>query len=80
MDTDQVLLAVAVMPEGTLRFSRSVLSSLGVTPDRVESIINTFAADDYAVMRGVGGVGPETPAEEAGVAAHRIGAGARPVL
>ncbi|MGH8546307.1 MAG: NAD-binding protein, partial [Gammaproteobacteria bacterium] len=61
---------VALMPEGTLRFSRSVLSHLGVAPDKVESIINTFAADDYAVMRGVSGVGPETAAEEVGVAAH----------
>ena len=58
---------VALMPEGTLRFSRSVLSSLGVAPDEVESIINSFAADDYAVMRGVGGVGPEPAAKEAWV-------------
>jgi glutathione-regulated potassium-efflux system ancillary protein KefC len=58
---------VALMPEGTLRFSRSVLSSLGVPPDKVESIISSFAAEDYAVMRGVGGVGPETAAKEAGV-------------
>jgi glutathione-regulated potassium-efflux system ancillary protein KefC len=53
---------VALMPEATLRFSRSVLSNLGVAPDEVESIINSFAADDYAVMRGVGGVGPATTA------------------
>jgi voltage-gated potassium channel Kch len=59
--------AVALMPEATLRFSRSVLSHLGVAPDEVESIINSFAADDYAVMRGVGGVGPLTAAEQAGV-------------
>ena len=67
---------VALMPDATLRFSRSVLSSLGVSPDEVESIINSFAADDYAVMRGVGGVGPETAAKEASVASHqeRVGA------
>jgi glutathione-regulated potassium-efflux system ancillary protein KefC len=67
---------VALMPEATLRFSRSVLSSLGVLPDEVESIINSFAADDYAAMRGVGGVGPETAAKEASAATHqeRVGA------
>jgi glutathione-regulated potassium-efflux system ancillary protein KefC len=67
---------VALMPEATLRFSRSVLSSLGVSPDKVEAIINAFAADDYAAMRGVGGVGPETAANEASVATHqeRVGA------
>jgi hypothetical protein len=55
------------MPEATLRFSRSVLGSLGVTPEEVESIISTFAADDYAVMRGVGGVGPDTAVRQVGV-------------
>jgi voltage-gated potassium channel Kch len=67
---------VALMPEATLRFSRSVLSSLGVSPDKVEAIISAFAADDYAAMRGVGGVGPETAANEASVATHqeRVGA------
>jgi glutathione-regulated potassium-efflux system protein KefB len=58
---------VALMPEATLRFSRSVLGSLGVTPEEVESIISTFAADDYAVMRGVGGVGPDTAVRQVGV-------------
>ncbi len=58
---------VALMPEATLRFSQSVLNSLGVAPEEVESIINSFTADDYAVMRGVGGVGPETAANEAQV-------------
>jgi CPA2 family monovalent cation:H+ antiporter-2 len=71
---------VALMPEATLRFSRSVLTSLGVAPDDVESIINSFAADDYAVMRGVDGVGPETVAEEAAVAALSERAGVRPVV
>jgi voltage-gated potassium channel Kch len=66
---------VALMPEATLRFSRSVLSSLGVSPDEVESIINSFTADDYAVMRGVGGVGPERAANEPSVATReeRVG-------
>jgi glutathione-regulated potassium-efflux system protein KefB len=62
---------VALMPEATLRFSRSVLSNLGVAPDEVESIINAFAADDYAVMRVVGGVGPQTTPKEAGVVNHQ---------
>jgi glutathione-regulated potassium-efflux system ancillary protein KefC len=57
---------VALMPEGTLRFSRAVLSDLGVPPDKVEAIISSFAADDYAIMRGVGGVGPETAAQAVG--------------
>jgi glutathione-regulated potassium-efflux system protein KefB len=60
MGARQVL---ALMPEGTLRFSRAVLSDLGVESDKVESIISSFAADDYAIMRGVGGVGPETAAQ-----------------
>lgn len=55
---------VALMTEGTLRFSRSVLASLGVAPAEVESIINAFAADDYAAMRGVG---VERAAQEARV-------------
>ncbi|HXV83009.1 MAG TPA: cation:proton antiporter, partial [Candidatus Binatia bacterium] len=58
---------VALMPEGTLRFSRSVLSSLGVAPGEIEAIITSLAANDYAVMRGVGGVGPETEVREAGI-------------
>jgi glutathione-regulated potassium-efflux system ancillary protein KefC len=70
---------VALMPDATLRFSRSVLRSLGVSPDEVESIINSFAADDYAVMRGIGGVGPETTAKESSVATHQEGVGA-PVI
>jgi glutathione-regulated potassium-efflux system protein KefB len=45
---------VALMPEGTLRFGRAVLSHLSVAPDKVDSIINTFAANDYAMLRGVG--------------------------
>jgi glutathione-regulated potassium-efflux system protein KefB len=58
---------VALMPEATLGFSRTVLNSLGVAPEKVESIISSFAADDYAIMRGVGGVGPLTATQQAGV-------------
>ena len=71
---------VALMPEATLRFSRSVLSNLGVAPAEIESIINSFAADDYAVMRGVGGVGPQTVSNEAGAVTHQERARATPVL
>ena len=47
---------VALTPEGTLSFGRSVLDGLGVRPDDTETIISSLRADDYAIMRGVGGV------------------------
>jgi len=46
---------VALMPEGTLSFGKSVLGELGVRPDNIEPIINSLRAADYASIRGVGG-------------------------
>jgi len=42
---------VALSLEGTLRFSRLVLTSLGVEQKTTESILTTMEADDYAAMR-----------------------------
>jgi len=42
---------VALSLEGTLRFSRLVLTSLGVEQKATESILSTMEADDYAAMR-----------------------------
>ncbi len=42
---------VALSLEGTLRFSRLVLTSLGVEEHTTESILTTMEADDYAAMR-----------------------------
>ena len=46
---------VALMPEGTLSFGRSVLGELG----SIEPIMNSLRAADYASVRGVGGTSPE---------------------
>ena len=50
---------VALMPEGTLSFGRSVLGELGIRPDDIEPIMNSLRAADYASIRGVGGINPE---------------------
>ena len=42
---------VALSLEGTLRFSRLVLTSLGVEQHTTDSILSTMEADDYAAMR-----------------------------
>jgi len=41
----------ALALEGTLRFSRLVLGSLGVPDGTTQSILSAMAADDYAAMR-----------------------------
>ncbi len=46
---------VALTPEGTLSFGRSVLGGLGVRPDDTETIISSLRADDYSTIRSVGG-------------------------
>ena len=46
---------VALMPEGTLSFGKSVLGELGIIPDDIEPIMNSLRAADYASIRGVGG-------------------------
>jgi glutathione-regulated potassium-efflux system protein KefB len=42
---------VALSLEGTLRFSRLVLGSLGVEPQRTDAILTAMEANDYAAMR-----------------------------
>src|SRR5215510_12085500 len=49
---------VALMPEGTLSFGRSVLGELGMKPESIEPIMNSLRAADYASIRGVGGTIP----------------------
>ena len=44
---------VALMPEGTLTFGRSVLGELGIKPDTIEPIMNSLRAADYASMQDV---------------------------
>jgi len=44
---------IALTPEGTLSFGRSVLSELGIRPDGIEPIVNSLRAADYASIRGV---------------------------
>jgi glutathione-regulated potassium-efflux system protein KefB len=53
---------VALAPEGTLSFGRSVLDRLGVSVSQTKVIISSLQSDDYAALRGVGGVEPETAA------------------
>ena len=49
---------VALSLEGTLRFSRLVLSSLGVEQRATDSILTSMEADDYAAMRAAEISGP----------------------
>ena len=52
---------VALSLEGTLRFSRLVLGSLGVEQHTTDSIISAMEADDYAAMRAAEVSGPTGP-------------------
>jgi voltage-gated potassium channel Kch len=38
---------VALTPEGTLSFGRSMLGELGMGPDRIEPIVDSLRAADY---------------------------------
>jgi len=49
---------VALAPEGTLSFGRSILDRLGVAHRRGEAIIGSLKSDDYADLRGVGEAEP----------------------
>ena len=49
---------VALSLEGTLRFSRLVLTSLGVEEPRTHSILTGMEANDYAAMRNAEFAGP----------------------
>ena len=55
--------AVALMPEGMLNFGALVLSRLGVTPDEIERSGEVLRADDYALLREVGGVVADAPTQ-----------------
>jgi len=59
---------VALMPEGTLSFGKSVLGELGIKPDSIEPIVNSLRAADYASIRGVGGTIPEGGVRDVGAA------------
>jgi glutathione-regulated potassium-efflux system protein KefB len=59
---------VALAPEGTLSFGRSILGELGTKLDAVETIIGALRADDYALIRNVGGTVPENVAQDAAAA------------
>jgi len=52
---------VALAPEGTLSFGRSILGELGTKPDDIETIIGSLRADDYAAIRDVGDTFTTTP-------------------
>src|SRR5262249_1322915 len=56
---------VALTPEGTLSFGRSVLGELGFKPDSIEPIMNALRAADYASIRDVGGTIPENVRKDA---------------
>jgi voltage-gated potassium channel Kch len=52
---------VALTPEGTLSFGRSILGELGTKPDDIETIIGSLRTDDYAAIRDVGDTFTTTP-------------------
>lgn len=52
MGADQTM---ALMPEGTLDFGALLLQRIDVAPDEVERLTARLRADDYALLRGVGG-------------------------
>ena len=59
---------VALMPEGTLSFGKSVLGELGIRPDSIEPIMDSLRAADYASIRGVGGSIPDDVPKDAAAA------------
>jgi voltage-gated potassium channel Kch len=62
---------VALMPEGTLSFGKSVLGELGVGLDSIEPIMNSLRAADYASIRGVGGNVPDDAPKDTAAAFGR---------
>src|SRR5215831_16053366 len=71
---------VALAPEGTLSFGRSILGELGTKPDNIETIIDSLRADDYAAIRDVGGTFTTTPSQgvaEAGARQAKVHKGRR---
>jgi len=59
---------VALMPEGTLSFGKSVLGELGIKPDTIEPIMNSLRAADYASMQDVPGNIPDNVPKAAAAA------------
>jgi glutathione-regulated potassium-efflux system protein KefB len=49
---------VALAPEGTMSFGRSVLDRLGIAVNEAETIIGSLRSKDYAALRGIGDVEP----------------------
>ena len=65
---------VALTPEGTLSFGRSVLGELGIQTDRIEAILISMRAADHASVRGVGGASvPEDVPEQAAAGQKSLG-------
>ena len=65
---------VALTPEGTLSFGRSVLGELGIQSDSVEAILDSMRAADYASVRSVGGASvPEDVPEQAAAGKESLG-------
>jgi len=56
---------MALTPEGTLSFGRSVLGELGIRTDDIDTIISSLRADDYASMRGEGTIPEDVPKDAA---------------
>ena len=59
---------VALMPEGTLSFGKSVLGELGIKPENIDPIMNSLRAADYASIRGIGGSIPDDVPKDAAAA------------
>ena len=55
---------VSLTTEGTLSFGRLILGELGTKPDAIETIMDALRADDYALIRNVGGTVPENVAQD----------------
>jgi hypothetical protein len=53
---------VALWPESTLSFGRSVLLAVGVPGPQVDAIVASLQANDYQTLRNMGAVVEETPA------------------
>jgi voltage-gated potassium channel Kch len=49
---------VALMPEGMLDFGVRVLCNLQIAPEAIAHLTAELRADDYALLRGVGGAVP----------------------
>jgi len=56
---------IALTPEGTLSFGRSILGDLGIRTDDIDTIIGSLRADDYASIRGVRGPIPRDAPKDA---------------